>query len=331
MSAALLCLLFVTGAKVDLRVSAADGRGVTDAPLAEALAQALADAGMPARRPPSEPCAEPCLQVTVRRFGADRFLVEVRARGRLAEAPVQLDATASPYDQAHALAIQVQLLSDRTRPIRRPPPRAPVPKDRPPEPAPSRVAAQETLRHVPPAEPKVEAVPESKIEATPLNPRLALNVAAMGLAGLSGGLFTPGLTVGLDVPLGHGVNLRGGISFLRPQHVHSEGAAVHRELLPLQITGTIRIPGLSALRGGAGLDAIWLSTEDEGRELPSVWSFGAIGRAEYRRPIRSFAMVASVQVAYHRAAWTLFGDPDAAFWLPSWTIGAALGLEFKIL
>ena len=154
--------------------------------------------------------------------------------------------------------------------------------------------------------------------------RVALNVAALMLVGTSGGLFMHGSTLGVRVLFGRRLDLRAGISFLRP-----EDGTYHRELLPLQLSATIDVPRLSGLRAGGGVEAVLVSGDEGARDSPSAWSLGAIGRLEYRHAIRSFALMSSVQAALHPRSWST-GDLAPALAIPPWTLAASLGLEFRI-
>jgi hypothetical protein len=173
------------------------------------------------------------------------------------------------------------------------------------------------------------------VEAAPTPPqpqaeaRVALNVAALMLVGTSGGLFMHGSTVGVRVVLGHRVDLRAGISFLRPENGKDRAAAYRRELLPLQLSTTLEVPHLSGLRAGGGMEAVLVSSDAGAGETPSAWSLGAIGRIEYRHAIRSFALMSSVQAALHPRSWSI-GDGAPALAMPPWTLAVSLGLEFRL-
>ena len=87
----------------------------------------------------------------------------------------------------------------------------------------------------------------------------------------------------------------------------------------------------SELRAGVGLEASVVDIEDAGREYPSSWSLGALGRAEYRYAIHRFALLGAVQAALHPAAWrTGPRHLRSASSLPPWTLSLALGMKFTI-
>jgi hypothetical protein len=322
------------GDSVELRVSASDLHGVEDRGLAHALSQALADVGLPAD-PATEAsgrCRARCVRVSVRRAAEDLFVVEVRAGEQRAAAPLRLDPATSPFDRAHALAVEVELLADRPRPGKRRRPRAVAAArahDETPaaEPAPPEIAAPPSIPRAEPT-PVIETRPMAP--APPTDERVAFNVAAATLVGTSGGLLMHGAAVGLQVRLAS-AELRAGLSLLRPQHVRTDGVSLRREVLPLQLSATLGVPGLPGVRAGAGVEAISVSGDTQGLEMPAAWSVGGVARVEYRHRIRSFALLAAVQAAYHRASWIAVGNDNPLFVLPPWTVGASLGLEFRLL
>jgi hypothetical protein len=335
-AAVLLALLSAREGRLrEVRVTASDGGGTADQALARELTQALADVNLPAGAPgATSACRDDCLDVSVRRTSPDQFLVEVRSHRKAAEASVQLAPLASPFDRAHALAVQIELLADRTQTPRRR--RAPVviaARD----PDPPVLVAMEEPEEIPlapppalPAPPPVVAVvatPEPQVA----DERLALNVAGTSLVGTSGGLLMHGAAVGLRIHLGRRIDLRAALSLLRPQRVRTEGSFLRRELLPLQLSAMLPFPRLPSFRLGGGVEALAVSADSEHREVPSAWSLGALGRGEYRHPIRAFAFLAAVQVAYHHPSWVALGDGNPLFVVPPWTVTAALGLEFRVL
>jgi len=345
-------------ARADVRVTAADAGGDADPGLASALAQALVDAGLPAapERGTSDDCRDDCVRVSVRKTDDRGFVIEVRARGGdSALAPVRLDPTASSFDQVHALAIEVELLAGRVHPARRRHARPALVVASPalplrPEPtdAPGDAAAVEerALPATPPAPaslptgvappaqaPPGRAVPavheQAQRTAAPADERLALNVAALVLSGPPDGLFMHGSTVGVRVRLTPRLDARASISFLRPENVEQQGISRHLELLPLAASAAVEIPGLPALRAGAGVEGALVGGEVGGHDGPSSWAIGPIARLEYRHAIRSFALMAALQAAAHPAAWNTARGDDAPA-IPLWTVGASLGLEFKV-
>jgi len=103
--------------RFEVSVTAPDrsaGGDVEDASLTGALAQALIDVGLPALRASdyAAPCGDGCVGVLVQRLADQRFLIEVRASAEAVRAELEL-GPASPFDVAHALAIQVEMLADR--------------------------------------------------------------------------------------------------------------------------------------------------------------------------------------------------------------------------
>jgi hypothetical protein len=146
----------------------------------------------------------------------------------------------------------------------------------------------------------------------------------------SGGLAMHGSTLGVRMAVGPRFDLRAGISFLRPQYGEREGVSYHRELFPLQLSTTLALPHLPSLRAGGGVEAFLVSGEEAGRDVAPAWSLGGTGRIEYRHAIRSFALMSSLHAAFHPASWNTNRDPGPLFAIPSWTLGASLGLEFRI-
>ncbi|HET6148083.1 MAG TPA: hypothetical protein VFH68_11185 [Polyangia bacterium] len=371
MTATLLPLLVLGAAlpaRLEVRVTAAapgGGADLEDAGLSGALAQALIDAGLPATRAHDSgaPCHEGCLSVRVQRTAARRFVVEVRAPGDSARAQLQLAAGASSFDLAHALAIEVEVLSARTHARRRRPPRAapvmaaagethtapviaddaPVPAAAPasPEaartsgPAPVRFAGDDdaTLPHSPIDDaPAVQAAPPPRAPTVD-DARLGLDVAALVLAAPPGDhhLLMYGSTVGARLRLGQNGDVRAGIAFLHPERQSRAGIRYQRELQPMELVVASSLPRLRALRVGVGAQATLASGEESGRERPSSWAFGPIGRLEYRHAIRSFALLAALQIAMHPPRWhTGPRDPLPLAGVPPLTMSAGLGLEFTI-
>jgi hypothetical protein len=346
------------GARADLRVTAADASGGADAGLASALAQALVDAGLPAAPDRGAPgdCRNECVHVSVRKTEDRGFVIEVRGRGDLALEPVRPDPNASPFDQVHALAIEVELLAERMHAPRRrharpaavaasqPPPAPPravavaIDEGAPAAPAEPELAAPPVVDEpaptpaaAPPADHAVPAVEQTaQPKAAPADERLALNVAAMVLAGTSGGVLMHGSTLGLRLRLTHRLDARASICLLRPQNVEQQGTAYHLELLPLAATAAYEIPGVPSLRAGAGVEALLVTGDRDDRDGPSYWAFGPTARVEYRYAIRSFALLSAVQAALHPASWNAGRDDGPRVAIPLWTVGVSLGLEFKV-
>ena len=140
-----------------------------------------------------------------------------------------------------------------------------------------------------------------------------------------------GASLGVRVRVSHRLDVRAGITFLRPQRTRVDGISLRRELLPLQLATSVEVPRLPSLRVGGGLEVLAVSADSEHRELAPAWSFGAVGRVEYRHPIRSFALLASMQVAFHHGSWIAGSADNPPFVVPPWTLAAALGLEFRVL
>jgi hypothetical protein len=161
---------------------------------------------------------------------------------------------------------------------------------------------------------------------------MGLDVAALLLAAPGDDhLLMRGSTVGARVRIGRGADVRAGIAFLRPERRSVGDTSFQRELLPLQLVVASQLPRLRALRVGVGAEAVLVGGEVSGRERPSSWALGAIGRVEYRHAIRSFALLAALQTALHPPPWrTGPRDPLPLAGVPLWTMSAALGLEFTI-
>jgi hypothetical protein len=180
--------------------------------------------------------------------------------------------------------------------------------------------------------PAVQAVAPPAPAPTIADARLGLDVAALLLAAPGGDhLLMHGSTVGARVRIGKSGDVRAGIAFLRPERRTQDGTLYQRELLPLQLVVANHLPRLPALRLGVGAEAVLVGGEESGRERPSSWTLGAIGRVEYRYAIRSFALLAAVQTALHPRPWRT-GPRDSLplAGLPAWTVSTALGLEFTI-
>jgi hypothetical protein len=323
---------------LELRVTAGDAGGAEDRVLATSLAQALIDAGLPATSSdPGTACEERCLRVAVRKATPELFVVQVRSRGgQSVQTPLHLDPSASPFDQAHALAIQIEVLADRAAraPKRRRPPTFPSVAASEREVAPAEAAPAAAALTPPLAPPEAPAAIAVERPATvePGQERLALSVAATSLVGASGGLLMHGVAVGVKVRVSPRVGVGIGISLLRPQRVRSAGISLRREVMPLQLSTTIALPSLSAVRLGAGVEGIAVSGDSQGREMPPAWSLGVLGRAEYRHRIRSFALMAALQLTYHHREWSAADhDTPSSFAIPRWTVAGALGLEFQVL
>jgi hypothetical protein len=312
-----------------LRVSASDARGAYDAQLAQAVAEALVDVGLSAR-PSAGParCRNDCTEVRVRQVG-DRMDVEVRSRGQTTTAPLSLDPTASSFDRAHAVAIHVVLLTSRTGAAHRrpPPPEAPTCRDATTAPQVALASPAPAATAPPDRQPTVAAEPPAAASG---DPHVGLDVAATVLISPSGGLFMQGVGVGVAVRVSRSLELRGGASLLRPQRVRTPSTRLHRELFPLQLSVTARLPGLPGLSAGVGVEAVSVSGDHDGEEPPSWWSLGAVVRAGYRRRLRSFSLVTSVQAAFHHPSWMDTGDPSPVLVLPGLTVAASLGLGFKV-
>jgi hypothetical protein len=171
---------------------------------------------------------------------------------------------------------------------------------------------------------------QAQPRAAPANERMALNVAAMVLAGTAGGLFMHGSTVGIRLRVTHRLDARASLSLLKPQNISHQGDAYRLEMLPLALAAAVEMPGVPGLRLGGGVEGLLIGGERSGREAGLYWSIGPIGRLEYRYAIRTFALMASLQAALHPASWNTAGNAGPLVTVPPWTIGASLGLEFRI-
>jgi hypothetical protein len=191
------------------------------------------------------------------------------------------------------------------------------------------------MADVPAAEPAADhAVPAvqqpAQPKAAPADERLALNVAAMVVAGSSGDLLMHGSTLGLRLRLTHRLDARASISLLRPENVQQQGKAYHLELLPLALSAAYEIPGVPALRAGGGVEAMLVTGDRDNSDGPSYWAFGPTARVEYRYAIRSFALLSAVQASLHPGSWSAGRDDGPRVAIPLWTMGVSLGLEFKV-
>jgi hypothetical protein len=320
-------------------VRASDVDGSVDGGLAHALSQALMDAGLPARSSAGggTACRLPCLRVTVRKTSEDLFVVEVRSGDQHTSTPLRLDAAASSFDRAHALAVAVELLADRPRAARlRHRARASARERENASSTPAAVvderSSQDSATRAPAAPPPTEAAIAIRPTQLPVpDERLALNVALTSLGGTTGGLLMHGATVGVRLRVGAGVDVRAAICLLRPQHVRSDGVWLRRELLPLQLVATVGAPSLPTIRAGLGVELISIAGDLKGQEMPAAWSPGPVARIEYRHRVRTFALLASVQGAFHHASWIAIGDGNPRFVLSPWTVSGSLGFEFRIL
>jgi hypothetical protein len=158
--------------------------------------------------------------------------------------------------------------------------------------------------------------------------RLALEVAGTVLGGVTNDLFTGGISLGLRMPVGQRFDLRLRTALLRPARGEVDGLRYERDLLPVDAMVTTAIPRTPNLRAGAGVAAVRVTDDDP--RAGSVWAFGATGRAEYRLPVRGFAVTAALQGSLLPRAWRLIAARDGQFALPPWTLGASLGLEFPL-
>lgn len=324
------------GRAPEVEVTAAAIDGSSDAALARDVSLALLDAGWSARARGERggTCRLRCVRVSVRQSSVDLFVVEVGAGEEQARTPLRLDPQASPFDRAHALAVAAELLVDRPRSAKpRPWPR-PRPRSHENDALGPFAASTEKAEEQTPAEPSVPAVGIQKPsnEMVPVTEeRLAMNVALTTLGGTTGGLVMFGATVGLRFHVDSRIDVRAAIGLLRPQRVHPDGVFLRRELLPLQLAAVVDVPRVPDLRAGLGVELISIAGDLKGQEMPAAWSPGPIARLEYRRAIRSFALLASVQGAYHHASWIAIGDGNPLFVLSPWTVSGMVGFEFRIL
>jgi hypothetical protein len=342
-----------TRARADLRVAVTDADGAADVALADALARTLAEAGWTASPAHRGECGDECVHVSVRKLDGHEFLIEVRAGREVERVPVRVAPSASSFDQVNALAIEAELLAARVRPPRRKQaPRAviaaaqpasapPLPEEvdpeevapdadeRPPRMSPylhSASAVVPAAAAVPDAGPVLQA----QVPVAPGEERLALNVAAMVLSDTAGNLFMHGPALGLRLRVTHRVDARVSISFLNEQDFNYQGSTYQLGMLPLALAAAVEIPGVPALRVGGGAEGLLIHSERSGEEAPLHWSIGPIARLEHRYAIRTFALMSSLQVALHPRSWNTAGNAGPLVTIPQWTLGASLGLEFKL-
>jgi len=339
--------------RADIRVTVTDVGGAADVGLADALARTLAEAGLtasPAHRPSGD-CGDECVQVSVRKLDEHGFLVEVRARREVARAPVRLAPTASSFDQVHALAIEAELLTERVRPPRRKHGPKTMSASAQPAPAPSPPEDVATDADEPPPPPMspdlhfssaytpttaaapgaVSAVLEqAQPRVVPADERLALNVAGMVLTDTAGELFMRGVTLGLRLRVTRRLDASAFFTGMKAQNVVRRGDAYQLDMFPFALAAAVEIPGVPTLRVGGGVEGLLVGGERSGREPPPYWSIGPIVRVEHRYAIRTFALMSSLQLALHPASWNTAGNAGPLVTVPQWTLGASLGLEFKL-
>jgi hypothetical protein len=325
----------------EVQVTAMSLAGGEDAGLGNALAQALIDSGLPATRvhEGSAEC-ERCLQVTVRQVAPERFIVRANSRDAASEATVQIASVASTFDEAHALAIEVESLSEHVRveedrAARRSTvtktERATVLSPTPVATSPVTPSASTAVFAARDSGPPPADAARPLLEPVVLPERLSFDVAATVLLGTSGELFMQGVLVGARTALGSRLDVRASIALLRPQNVHQSGPPYHREVFPMRLLATLAPPKLSAIRAGGGVEGLSVSDDVAGQESPPSWAIGPLVWLEYRHAFHGFALFAGAHAAFHPPAWTLRGDSPRPLPYPSWTLGASVGLGFGIL
>ncbi len=349
--------------RADIRVAVTDEGGAADVGLADALARTLAEAGLtasPAHRRSGD-CGDECVYVSVRKLPERGFVVEVRARREVARAPVRLLPSASPFDQVHALAIEAELLAERVRPPRRKQAPKTVITSAQPAPAPTpaedvatatderpalmspdlyssraeistsdgAIAARPTAFVAPGA--VSASLEQAQPQVAPADERLALNVAGMVLADPAGDLFMHGATLGIRLRVTRRVDVSAFFTGMAAQKVVRQGEAYQLDMFPLALAAAVEIPSLPSLRLGGGVEGLVISAERSGLDARwQYWSIGPIARLEHRYAIRTFALMSSLQVALHPTSWTTADSAGPLVTIPPWTVGAALGLEFKL-
>ena len=285
--------------RADIRVTVTDGGGAADVGLADALARTLAEAGLtasPAHRLSGD-CDDECVHVSVRKLEERGFLVEVRAHGEVARAPVRLAPAASSFDQVHALAIEAELLTERVRPPRRKhAPRTLSASAQPargtsPLPSPPETVATDADERLLPLSPELQSsadrpattaapgaaaavLEQAPPPVAPTEERLALNVAGMVLADTGGDLFMHGATLGLRLRVTHRLDVSASISGVDAQKIVHRGIAYQLDMLPLTLAAAVAVPGVPTLRVGGGVEGLLIGGERDGREPPMYWSIG---------------------------------------------------------
>ena len=330
-----------------LHVVVSDGAGTFDADLTSALIGALADTGLAATSADTDSAflCPGCISAAVHRTAPRRFVIEVRAGDKASRTSVELDANASSFDVAHALAIEVEMLTDDVRKTQRAAatrgreraPRPSSPSSRPialtsesvpgeaVSPAP-KVSLPAPAVQVPTTQASPELATKPLPAPTPTETRLALSIGATTLIGTTGDLFVYGLAVGARVALGPRVDLRAGFSMLGPQRSSVDGVPFTREVRTIALSSTIRLPHFTRLRAGGGLESMYVITN----EKDAAWSVGMVGKVEARYAIHNFALLAAAQAAYHPAGWRRAMATPESFLAPPWTVGATLGIEFRL-
>jgi hypothetical protein len=340
--------------RADIRVTVTDVAGAADVVLADALARTLAEAGLtasPAHRPSGD-CGDECVHVSVRKLAEHGFLVEVRARREVARAPVRLAATASSFDQVHALAIEAELLTERVTPPRRKQgPKTTLIASAQPAPASSPAGDVATDAPAPPLSPTSPAVDSSSADTptmlaapgavsaaleqaqprvAPADERWALNVAGMVLTDTAGDLFMRGVTLGLRLRVTRRLDASAFFTGMKAQNVVHRGDAYQLDMFPLALAAAVDIPGVPTLRVGGGVEGLLVGGERSGQKPPQYWSIGPIARLEHRYAVRAFALMSSLQLALHPTSWNTAGNGGPLVTVPQWTVGASVGLEFKL-
>jgi hypothetical protein len=328
--------------------------GAKDATTEADLARALSDAGVSVSAGEAFPrsCVYSCLHVVVRGGAPSQFYLEVRNARQAVRGALRLSTSASPFDQAHALAIQIELLGARARADA-------VASRRRPSRNKARAAivadARESLRHSDGPqfgglEPLVEdsqidrvasaaslpptvSIPAPTIQRTErVEPRVALGVSLTTLIGLSGeaGLVARGIALEARARLGERFDLRAGGALTGAERGTAHGGQFHRGVLPMYASTTIAIPHLAGLRAGAGIEAFFITGDQEGTDQPAAWSFGTRTSLVYSHAVRTFAMTAAANALFHPMALRTDAATIPPFNVPQWILSASLGLEFSV-
>lgn len=345
--------LSAEGVVADLSVLTSGG--AKDARTEADLARALSDAGVSVSAgevfPPS--CLYSCLHVVVRGGAPSQFYLEVRNARQAVRGALRLSTSASPFDQAHALAIQIELLgararaeavgsrrrqsrnraraaitADATESVRKPD--GPQSLGLEPFVEDSQIDRVATAASPPPTV-STPAPTIQRIER--VEPRVALGVSLTTLIGLSGenGLVARGIALEARARLGDRFDLRAGGALTGAERGTAQGGHFHRGVLPIYASSTIAIPHLAGLRAGAGIEAFFITGDQEGTDQPAAWSFGTRTSLVYSHAVRTFAMAVAVNALFHPMALRTDSATAPPFNVPQWILSASLGLEFPVL
>jgi len=353
----------VTGAPPDqpgdavfAEVSILNRDGGRDASAEADLARALLDAGVSIVADSFPGCGYSCVRVVVRGDDSRQFYLEVRSSKRVARGALRLSKSASRFDQAHALAIQIELLEARARadaPVshRRLAGVAPVPQASVADvPGPSNqldasegapVGWERVVKRIQgdeapaPSSPlTVMSTPTSPVQPIERSePRVALGVSLITLIGLSSDVDMVARGIGLEAraPVGKWFDLRVGGALAGAERSTTQGTHSHRGVLPMYTTATIAVPHLVGLRAGTGIEAFFITGDDGGADEPGAWSFGTRTSLAYSHAVRTFAITAAANALFHPMALRTKTATYPPFDVPVWILGLSLGLEFRVL